>query len=526
MITKVIDFEQAKPVINDVLLDIENSVLSTLGPKGKTVIIIDDTGNPQLTKDGITVANSLGYESPLKQAILNLLREASLRVSKKVGDGTTTSMLLAVSFIKRLLNFDVSRQDIEELEYTIDLLSEELKHMARPIDVDSEELEKIIYTSTNNDTSLASSIMEAIKTVGKHGIINPILDPSGYGIQIKYIKGVKFNTKVVASMHDLNYTNTYITPAKVLLVEGALTSSNSIMNLLKDSRFENTGLIIVAKEFSDAIKNIAMINNTRRIRAITLVTAESFSPNRITILQDVANILHTKVYSTDNSTAFDIRTAVFDKLGTIDEYIVGSNEIVFSKLPKEIEEIDNSEIIQELTDKYNKLTTTQEVGDLAKSRVIQFRLNKYVQVANIYISGKTGAEASEILDRVDDALSAYKSAVNTGIVPGGGITLVRAFSKIGKELNKYNHDLYSILEQVIRGPVEHLLSSEINSKNLLDKLLLSDTEIYDVTSGEFYSSDKNKIYDPVGVLLEAIDSAIGITKTILNTNSFLVKEMQ
>lgn len=526
MTTKVIKFKEAKAKILEVLEDIENSVLSTFGPNGKTVILVDESGAPKMTKDGISVAKSLQYEDNLQQSVLNLLREASSKVSKKVGDGTTTSMLLAVSLIRQLIDTKFTRKLSENLEYSINILYTEIERLSKPITQSSPELSHIVYTSTNNDTALASTILDAIEKVGTYGIIKATLATTAYSTRVEYIKGIKFNTKIVAAPGDLNYSNTFIVPAKVLLVEGALTSISSIRNLITDDRFLASGLIIVAKEFSDAVKNIAIINNTRQLRAITLVVAESFSPNRVTILQDVADILHTKVYSTNGSTAHDVKSAAFESLGTVEEYIVSSNEIVFSKLPEAIAKQDTSAIVKELKEKYDSLMATQDIGEKAKANIIQLRLNKYVQVANILVAGKTSAEAEETLDRVDDALSAYRSAISQGIVIGGGATLVRALNNSFDDIFEESQLIYNILHTVVQSLIIALLHDsdiDMSSESIMNHLVAYPSSMLDVIEAKY--NDDSKIYDPAGVLLEAVNSAVGITKTLLNTSSFLVESV-
>jgi len=510
---------------------LNNTVSSTLGPGGRTVLIREPNGEVKATKDGVTVAKAfLKLENDFEDLGAQMVKQVSVKSANEAGDGTTTSTLLATQMIKEGIKAIRQGTNAVEVKSGIDkavsMVIEELKKIS--VDVSTEEqIKQVAIISGNNDPEVGELISAAIDKVGREGLIT--IEESKTGeTTLEVVEGMQFdrgykspyfvtdNTLMQAVMED-----TYI-----LLYDGRINSMNEVVPFLQKANSENKSLLIVAEDYGDEALAVLIVNKMRGVVKVAAVKAPDFGDRRTLLLEDMAILTGATVMSKNKGHKLEKTTPdAMDKLlGKARIVTVGKEETTIIDGKGDAEAIVARS--QEIKDQIDKAQSFFEKEKL------QERLGKLIGgVAIINVGGNSEIEMKEKKDRVEDALLATKAALVDGILPGGGVALIKAITMMkNNTLNwKDNEKLgFQIVYEACHTPFKKILSNAgienwyeilhgINSKD--DKFTT-----FDAKNGCIVNGIEAGLLDPTKVVTSSIKNAAGVAGTILTVESVVLEK--
>ena len=478
---------------------LSKAVSSTLGASGKCVIYEDGTGRPIVTKDGVTVANSVILMDPTENIGATLIKEAAQQTVKEAGDGTTTSTVLAHSILKNYINSNEKdiRKIKEDILLAVDKTIKYLDKVAIPLK--DGMLEHVANISTNNDKILGKLIANAYKEVGKDGVV--LMEESDDDqTYIEIVDGVKFDSGL-KSQHlvtDKEKNKAVLENPLILLVDTEIETIRKIQSVLEYAIKNKRSILIIGPVGAQPLSALIM-NKAKGNIKVNIIDPPGFSNLRKEMLDDLAAVTGAKV----------INEELGDDLDLIDESVLG-------------------EAIKVVTDERDTIITTKEINDSTKERIktIEKRAkeekNPYLQkklsdrkamlsggVGIIYVGANSKVELKEKKDRVEDAIYAVKAALKEGIVSGAGVAFYNAADNI-----KANSIGEKILLQSIKSPFYTILQNGgIDAPEKIDK-----GKGIDVTSGKYVNMIKSGIIDPVLVTKTALKNAASVATTIMSAD--------
>lgn len=511
---------------------LNNSVSSTLGPSGRNVILREEDGNIKVTKDGVTVAKAFyKLEDPIEDIGAQMIKQVSIRSADKVGDGTTTSTLLATVIVSEGIKAITQGSNAVEVKKGIDkavsAVVNSLKVMSK--DISSEEqIRQVATISANNDTEVGNLIATALDKVGNDGVIAIEESKTGETV-LEVVEGMMIDRgfKSPYFVTDNNLMQAILEKPSIFLYDGRISSTAQILPILQAaaSDTERSPLLIIAEDIENEALALLVVNKINNIIKVCAVKAPDFAERRTHILEDMAILTGatvvspTKGHKIDKMKQEEIKN-VFGKsrMATIsskDTTIIdgkGTAEAIENRLyeiKKQIEIAKSNFDIEKLQDRLSKLTGG---------------------VAIINVGGMSEVELKEKKDRVDDALHATKAALDQGIVPGGGMALINCVSALDSaEYDNLDQKLgASIVKKALYAPFSKILSnagvedyysilSNINS--IKTTSTNSDWEGYNVKTGEYVDLLETGVLDPTKVTRSAIENAASVAGTILTTDS-------
>ncbi len=496
-----------------VLEEIQNIITSTLGPSGATSILYNGGYIPHVTKDGVSVAEFLKYDDPLSETINRIVKETARKTVETIGDGTTTSILLATTLTIYLLrnypNLNKRRLFIETLESLIEKVLHDIsseKTLLTIFDDDSviSTLTSIAKISSNQDSEIVETISSVLKEIGPNGLID-VQQTNGEGISADIKSGVFFESKTSAIIRE------DLSNISIVLVENSIDKLHEFKRFMEYAhgkyKESKTSFIVVAKEFSLEIQNIVMINNKRGNFKVYLVENDAFGYTALEILNDVADIFEINTLSTNPNDVNSIQNLTSSNIGSVEKATITPSSLVLythglsEKALKTKEELENK--LNDL-----KSSGTASVGELS---ALTKRLAKLSNSALIRVGGATDVEAKEKTDRMEDAVKAISSAVNNGVLPGGGTVLY----KISKTIN--NNAIKTMLE----APAKVLLKYSDIDLDALDGIIESGN-VYDFYTNTAVDPFKYGLLDPADVTMKAVTQALAVAKAIAGSYSILV----
>jgi len=504
----------------DVLAD---AVVSTLGPNGRNVVIANDQGSPQSTKDGVTVAKSITLSNPEQELGVQLVKQAAIKTAEKAGDGTTTSTLLAREMIKNGLNALNNNENAvqikRDIDSTVKVVIDNLRNKISE-DISSEEqLEQIASISANNDPEVGKLISTAIEKVGMEGVVH--IEESRTGeTYLETVEGMQFN-RGYKSPYFVTNNNTMSATLEnplILLSENKITQVKELLPILEAVSSQGKSLLIIAEDIDQEALATLIVNKMRGTMKVCAVKAPEFGDRRKLILEDIAVTTGGQVFSKDKGMKLDKfswewfgegRTVTVEKEQTTIVDGKGTEE----NINKRIEELQK------------QLEQSQTPFETEK---LQERLAKFVGgVAIIHVGGNTETEMKEKKDRVDDALHATKAAIEEGIVPGGGTALLYASS--GIEVNSTGA---AIVVEACAKPFNQILVNagfdKVKGQILADSLVNSGNGTwagYNIKTDETVNMKEAGIIDPTKVSRTALQNAASVAGTVLLTECTVVNEI-
>lgn len=531
MSKKQIEFgaEARKKIVNGIDT-LANAVVSTLGPNGRNVVYTDQFGNVNSTKDGVTVAKQIEeLDDPLENIGLNMVKQAAVKTADNAGDGTTTSTLLARELVKNgitRLNDGANAVEIKRgIDAAVDITLKALRDLSESISSE-EQLNQIATISANNDPEVGKLISRAIEKVGKEGVVH--IEESKTGdTYLETVEGIQFDRgyKSPYFVVDNNTMSTVLKDAYILIVNQRLTSVKELLPILESVSQSNKALLIIAEDIDGEALAALIVNKMRGTLKVCAVKAPDFGDRRKLILEDIATLTGGQVVDKDKGMKLDKfnsewfgeartitvtkdQTTLIDGKGEEDKIVIRAEE-----LSKQIEEA----------------ATPFEMEKL------QERLANFAGgVAIVHVGGNTETEMKEKKDRVDDALHATKAALSDGIVPGGGIALLRSREAImGSMSDDLSDDTkfgYNLVFDACGKPFEQILVNAGYAKTdallilalKLDKSNKDLWEGYDIKTEEVVDMKKAGIIDPHKVTRQALANASSIAGTALLTEVAII----
>jgi chaperonin GroEL len=501
-----------------------DAVVTTLGPNGRNVVIQQDQGVPQSTKDGVTVAKSIELEDQVENVGAQMLKQAAIKTADQAGDGTTTSTLLAREIVNAASRYSDKGHNIVEIKRGIDKCVKAHVDYLRNLsqDISSEDqLRQVATISANNDTEVGELIATAMEKVGRDGVVT--IEESRTGeTYLETVEGLQFDRgyKSPYFVTDNNTMSTNLKDAVILFYNGRITTVKDLLPLLENLSSQGKSLLIVAEDIDGEALATLIVNKMRGTLNVCAVKAPDFGERRTLLLNDMATLTGGQVVDKDKGMKLDkfnldwlgqCRTVTVTKESTTIVDGAGDEEAIEQLCTSLQSQIENS-------------TSPFETEQLQK------RLAKMTGgVAVVHVGGNTETEMREKKDRVDDALQATKAAIEEGIVPGGGVALLR--SSLGATCEPSNDDQQlgcNIMSQALRRPFQQILENagveNVHQIEFSATTSENPNSGYNIKTGRYEDFLEAGIIDPTKVTRCALENAASIAGTILLTECTVVNK--
>lgn len=515
---------------------IADAVKVTLGPKGRNVLLGRDFGSNHVTKDGVTVARDVISTDVFENIGVNLIRDVSIKTNEEAGDGTTTSIVLAHKMIHEGQKYISNGTDPVKMSRGMKIGSDMAvnyvqEKMSDQIGFDLNKLEQVSTISANNDPDLGKLIREAYEQVGKDGTI--YVDKSNSNTYVEKISGIKIDRGMI-SQYFANKTENgrlvveFQNP-KILIVNDILsTASNYLISILQNSINSGRPILIIANDVVDQALELLVVNRIQKGINVAAIKSPGYGQVKADSLEDLAASLSATVVSKESGNKFeDLKESWF---GEADKVVIYKNSTIFFGVKSDQERVDkrmtmiNSEAGEEGTTKYT-LDRLEERKRL---------LNPGVAVIRIGV--ESDVEGMEVRDRVDDALSATKSALEMGVSPGGGVSYAMASRYLQKFIDKkskdksFDRDVLDGVRVIAESLMEPFRAISFNAGIHPDLNIKTIKE----RAGKFYGYNfntnkkcemiKSGIIDPTKVIVSSIKNSSSASSTFLTTECVICKD--
>jgi chaperonin GroEL len=519
---------------------LNQSVSSTLGPGGRTVLIKEKSGEVKVTKDGVTVAKSFHQlEDDVEDLGAQLVKQVSIKSANEAGDGTTTSTLLAATMVEeglKLINQGTNPVEVKKgIDKAVALVIDRLKSISQEVET-LEQITQVATISANNDSVVGNLISTAIEKVGREGIVT--IEESNSGeTSLEIVEGVQFDRgyKSPYFVTNNNTMDVLLDNPYILIYDGRITTAAELLNVLTKANQENKPLLIVAEDVDGEALATLIVNKMRGIVKVCAVKAPDFGERKTLMLEDLAILTGGQVISKDKGHKLEKLTpvALAEMLGTARNANIAKDTTTIVDGKGAVETIEAR--AEEIKQQVEKATSAYEKEKL------QERLGKLVGgVAIISVGGNSDIEIKEKKDRVEDSLLATKAALAEGIVTGGGMALINAYNTIEAQdiaaLNLTENEKLGmqIIKKACYQPFQTILTNcgiEEWYKILQDVATAqqsSKTTIYtyNAKTNEIVEAIKTGLIDPVKVTRCALENAASVAGTVLTTESVIFEKKE
>jgi len=496
-----------------------NAVTSTLGPNGRNVVISNNQGYPQSTKDGVTVAKNISLEDPIEELGVQLVKQAAIKTADGAGDGTTTSTLLAQEMVKAgltHLNNDANAVKIKrDIDKAVKEVVTELRKNISENITSGDQLKQIATISANNDPEVGELIVTAMDKVGRDGVVY-IEEAKSEDTHLETVEGMQFDRgyKSHFFVTDNNTMTCTLENPYILIADKKFQSVKELLPILEGVGNKSRSLFIIAEDIDGEALATLIINKMRGILKVCAVKAPDFGDRRKLILDDIAILTGGQVFSTDKGMKLD--NFSWDWFGQARLVTVTKDQTTIVDGKGQSEGIQTR--IEELQQQIEKAQSPYEQEKL------QERLAKFTGgVAIIHVGGKTETEIKEKKDRVDDALQATKAALEEGIVPGGGAALIYAREAITNRESIGGGIVYKACSSPFMKILTNAGYEKEEAFGLVNQFKQNDNWTgYNLETETFVNMKKAGIIDPAKVTRTALENAASVAGTILLTECTVV----
>jgi chaperonin GroEL len=516
--------EEARQKILQGVRTLSSAVKVTLGPKGRNVVIDKKYGAPHITKDGVTVAKEIELEDKHENMGAQMVKEVANRTADKAGDGTTTATLLAEAiYSEGLRNVTAGANPIEVkrgIEKAVKLITEEIKKLSKPIQ-NKTEIAQVATISANGDTEIGDIIATAMERVGKDGTIT-VEEGKGFETILDVVEGMNFDRGYLSSYFMTNAENqeAVLDDAYVLIYDKKISSMKEFLPILQAVAETGKPFLIIAEDVEGEALATLVVNKIRAGLKVCAVKAPGFGDRRKAVLEDIAILTNGKLISEE--LGFKLDTVTIDMLGRVKKAVVGKEDTTL------VEGAGKKTAIQERIGLIKK-EIENSTSDYDKEK-LQERLAKLSGgVGIIRVGAPTEIEMKEKKDRVDDAVHATKAAVEEGILPGGGVALIRCLPALQKLAASTAGDIKIGVEIIIRSivwPLRQLAENAGKEGSLIVQKVASmeTNEGWDAQNDEFGNMVKKGIVDPTKVVRLTIELSASIASLLLTTEALISEE--
>jgi len=494
-----------------------DAVKVTMGPRGRNVLIQKSFGAPSITKDGVSVAREIELEDALENMGAQLVKEVASNTADEAGDGTTTATVLAQAIFKEgLRNITAGANPIEVkrgMDKATAAIIDELKKLGKEVK-DKKEIAQVATISANSDESIGNLIAEAMEKVGKDGVIT-VEEAKGINDELDVVEGMQFDRGYLSPYFITNsqkMTTEFDNPF-ILITDSKISSLKDMIPLLEQTQQSGKPLLIIADDVEGEALTTLVLNRLKGVLNIAAVKAPGFGDRKKEMLKDIAILTGGTVITEELGLSLDKVT--LDQLGQAARVVIDKDDttIVDGKGDTSAVEARVNEIRQQIE-------TTSSDYDREK---LQERLAKLSGgVAVIKVGAATETEMKEKKDRVDDALSATKAAVDEGIIIGGGAALVKAGNAVDLKLDGDEAVGYDIILRAIKAPIKQIASNAgFDAGVVADKVATSNEQNsgFNAATGEYVDMIAEGIIDPLKVTRVALQNATSVSSLLLTTEA-------
>ncbi|EAI8431206.1 chaperonin GroEL [Campylobacter jejuni] len=517
MAKEIIFSDEARNKLYEGVEKLNDAVKVTMGPRGRNVLIQKSFGAPSITKDGVSVAKEVELKDSLENMGASLVREVASKTADQAGDGTTTATVLAHAIFKEgLRNITAGANPIEVkrgMDKACEAIVAELKKLSREVK-DKKEIAQVATISANSDEKIGNLIADAMEKVGKDGVIT-VEEAKSINDELNVVEGMQFDRGYLSPYFITNAEKMTVELSSpyILLFDKKITNLKDLLPVLEQIQKTGKPLLIIAEDIEGEALATLVVNKLRGVLNISAVKAPGFGDRRKAMLEDIAILTGGEVISEELGRTLE--SATIQDLGQASSVIIDK---------------DNTTIVNGAGEKANidarvnqiKAQIAETTSDYDREK-LQERLAKLSGgVAVIKVGAATETEMKEKKDRVDDALSATKAAVEEGIVIGGGAALIKAKAKIKLDLQGDEAIGAAIVERALRAPLRQIAENAgfdagvvVNSvENAKDE-----NTGFDAAKGEYVNMLESGIIDPVKVERVALLNAVSVASMLLTTEA-------
>jgi len=501
-----------------------NAVKVTLGPKGRNVVIEKSFGAPRITKDGVTVAKEIELEDKFENMGAQMVREVASKTNDLAGDGTTTATVLAQAIVKEGAKAVAAGMNPMDLKRGIDLAVEtvvaDLKSHAKNV-TSNGEIAQVGTISANGDAEVGKFLAEAMEKVGNEGVIT-VEEAKTADTELEVVEGMQFDRGYVSPYFVTNQDKMRVEleDPYILIHEKKLSGLQPMLPLLESIVQSGKPLLIIAEDIEGEALATLVVNKLRGGLKIAAVKAPGFGDRRKAILEDIAILTGGNVISED--VGIKLENVTLQMLGTAKKVVIEKENTTIVDGTGARSDIDGRvaqirQQIEETTSDYDREKLQERLAKLAGG------------VAVIRVGGATEVEVKEKKDRVDDALHATRAAVEEGILPGGGVALLRALKALDK-LTPINGDQKAgvdIIRRAIQVPAKQIaLNAGADGSVIVGKLLEKDDYAwgYNAATGEYQDMVSNGVIDPAKVVRTALQDAASVAGLLITTEALIAEK--
>jgi chaperonin GroEL len=505
-----------------------DAVKVTLGPKGRNVVIDKKFGAPNITKDGVTVAKEIELEDPIENMGAQMVREVASKTSDIAGDGTTTATVLAQAIVREGLRNVTAGANPMDLKRGIDIavtsVIAELKKISRPIE-GKKEIAQVGSISANNDHTIGDLIAEAMEKVGKDGVIT-VEEAKGIETELTVVEGMQFDRGYLSPyfVTDPDTMEAVLENPYILIHDKKISSMKDLLPILEKAAQSGRQMLIIAEDLEGEALATLVVNKLRGTLKIAAVKAPGFGDRRKAMLEDVAVLTGGTVISEEKG--FKLENATLSYLGTASRVTIDKDNTTIIEGAGKGEDIKRR--VNEIRSQVEKTTSDYDREKL------QERLAKLSGgVAVIKIGASTEIEMKEKKARVEDALHATRAAVEEGIVPGGGVALIRALVGLDNGIykNEKNVDIKTGID-IVRRSLEEPLRQIVNNAGLEGSVVVNQVKSgkgdygFNAATEVYENLFASGVIDPTKVTRSALQNAASVASLLLTTEAVIVEKKE
>lgn len=524
MAKKILQGEKARKSLENGVNKLSDTVKITLGPKGRNVVLGKKYTLPLITNDGVTIAKEIELDDPFENLGAELVREVSVKTNDVAGDGTTTACVLAQAIIREgLKNFTAGANPIvlkNGIFKAVEVAVEELKKLSKPVS-SSKDIEQVASISAG-DEKIGKLIAEAMDKVGKDGVIT-VEESQTMTTELSVVEGMQFDRGYLSPYMSTNMEKMIaeLENAYILITDNKITNLNEILPILEQIVKIGGKLLIIADDVEGEALTTLILNKLRGALNVVAVKAPSFGDKRKAMLEDIAILTGGTVISQE--LGIDFANVTIENLGRAKMVRVDKDNTTIVEGAGSKEEIKAR--AKQIKDQIQNTTSDYEKEKL------QDRLAKLAGgVAVVKVGAATEVEMKEKKLRIEDALSATKAASEEGIVPGGGVALLKTTPAIKKLIENLEGDEKTganIVLKAVEEPIRQIaINAGIDGGVVVNKIYenLKKTAFgYDALKGEYVDMIEKGILDPTKVTRSALQNAASVSATLLTTEALVVE---
>jgi chaperonin GroEL len=501
-----------------------NAVKVTLGPKGRNVVLEKSFGAPRITKDGVTVAKEIELEDKFENMGAQMVREVASKTSDSAGDGTTTATLLAHAIVREGAKSVAAGSNPMDLKRGIDLavgaVVNELKAKAKKV-TSNEEIAQVGTISANGDSEIGRFIAEAMQKVGNDGVIT-VEEAKALDTELEVVEGMQFDRGYISPyfITDADKMRVEIENPYILINEKKLSNLQTILPLLEAVVQSGKPLLVIAEDVEGEALATLVVNKLRGGLKVAAVKAPGFGDRRKAMLQDIAVLTGGLVISED--LGIKLENVTLDMLGHAKKVVITKDDTTIvdgagKKADIEARVAQIKQQIEDTTSDYDREKLQERLAKLSGG------------VAVIKVGGATEVEVKEKKDRVDDALNATRAAVEEGILPGGGVALIRS-QKVLDQVKTANEDQkvgVNIVRRAVQAPARQIAeNSGEDGAVVVGKIVDKDDYAFgfNAATGEYGNLVKQGVIDPAKVVRTALQDAASVAGLLITTEAMVAEK--